>query len=267
MTINGWSRVFRRRSSVVRGSAAQDQEELRISAAMAHVQEQGNLDGFAGSRSERLALMATAMRRGLVAWNRSRDRYVLSALGRRYLEIHASRPRSAGRRSERRRAGRLMAAGVAALGCLGLVAVLSNGPSPIKSYLAHPMPAAVEAPSPTPSAPADDGARMLARADAPLARPEQAEAGAEPVSEQTAVAPSVEPATRETVTAKAEPQARSKETKSHRRHHAQSSRWWSARSHRGFEPRAASGYAQADPYRYYRGWNSFGRSNMFGFYR
>ena len=38
---------------------------------------------------------------------------------------------------------------------------------------------------------------MLARVDAPLARPEQAEAGAEPLSEQTAVAQSVEPATRE----------------------------------------------------------------------
>src|SRR5215469_11970144 len=89
MRVHGWSGVFRRRSSAVRSLAAQDREELRIGAAMAYVQAQGNLDGFSQSRSERLALMGTAMRRGLVAWDRSRECYVLSGRGRRYAEMYA----------------------------------------------------------------------------------------------------------------------------------------------------------------------------------
>jgi hypothetical protein len=134
---------FARHSSAVRGFRAQDQEELRIGAAMAHVEEWGNLDGFPGSRGERLALMATATRRGLVAWDRSSDRYSLSARSRRYLDIRAlpptgGWPRSAGHSPRHKWLRRLRAASIGALACLGLAALGSTGTWRITSYFADP---------------------------------------------------------------------------------------------------------------------------------
>jgi hypothetical protein len=60
---------------------AMDQEARKIGAAIEHIQAHGNLDGFPARRSERLALVATAARQGLVTWNRSRGRYDLTSRG------------------------------------------------------------------------------------------------------------------------------------------------------------------------------------------
>jgi hypothetical protein len=76
------SRVFRRHSSSLPTAAALDEEGLKIGAALAWISQQGNLDDFPGSRNERLALMTTAIRRGLVAWDRGHDRYKLTQLGK-----------------------------------------------------------------------------------------------------------------------------------------------------------------------------------------
>jgi hypothetical protein len=76
------SRVFRRHSSSLPTSAALDEEGLKIGAALTWISQQGNLDDFPGSRNERLALMTTAIRRGLVAWDRGHDRYKLTQLGK-----------------------------------------------------------------------------------------------------------------------------------------------------------------------------------------
>jgi hypothetical protein len=54
MWIDGWSS-----SSVVQTDAAQDEEELRIGAALAYMREQGNLDGYPSRRNERTTLMTT----------------------------------------------------------------------------------------------------------------------------------------------------------------------------------------------------------------
>lgn len=61
---------------------ARDEETMKIGAAMAWIHQQGNLDDFPGSRNERLALMTTAARRGLVVWDRFHDRYRLTQLGK-----------------------------------------------------------------------------------------------------------------------------------------------------------------------------------------
>jgi hypothetical protein len=82
MQVAPLSRVFGRQSSSLPTAAALDEEGLKIGAALAWISQQGNLDDFPGSRNERLALMTTAIRRGLVAWDRGRDRYKLTQLGK-----------------------------------------------------------------------------------------------------------------------------------------------------------------------------------------
>lgn len=76
---------FRRKSDGLPPWAALDQESLRISAAMEHVEDHGNLDAFPGGHNERLALMLTASRQGLVTWDRAGERYELTSLGRERL--------------------------------------------------------------------------------------------------------------------------------------------------------------------------------------
>src|SRR5947208_9273749 len=83
----GFWQTFRRKSDGLPPWAALDQEALRISAAMEHVQEHGNLDAFPGSQNEKLALMLTASRQGLVTWNREQQRYELTGLGRERLGL------------------------------------------------------------------------------------------------------------------------------------------------------------------------------------
>src|SRR2546421_550064 len=79
------SKAFGRKSEGLPPWAALDQESLRISAAMEHLEEHGNLDSFPGSQNEKLALIMTAGRQGLVGWNRERERYELTSIGRERL--------------------------------------------------------------------------------------------------------------------------------------------------------------------------------------
>src|SRR5262245_15951753 len=76
------------RSSADATFAAVDKESLWLGAAMAHIKANGNLDGLPSSRSERVAVMATVVRRGLVGWDKSRNQYVLTALGQKHLEAY-----------------------------------------------------------------------------------------------------------------------------------------------------------------------------------
>jgi hypothetical protein len=76
------SLVFRRQASGLPTAAALDEERLKIGAALAWIHQYGNLEDFPGSRSERMALMTTAIRRGLAAWDRGQNRYKLTKLGK-----------------------------------------------------------------------------------------------------------------------------------------------------------------------------------------
>ena len=57
------SNAFRRRPDGLPPWAALDQESLRISAAMEHIRDHGNLDSFPGNQNEKLALMLTLCKR------------------------------------------------------------------------------------------------------------------------------------------------------------------------------------------------------------
>src|SRR5437867_6352868 len=91
-----FSRPFRRKPDGLPPWAALDQESLRISAAMEHVQDHGNLDAFPGNQNEKLALMLTASRQGLVTWNRTQERYELTSLGRQRLGMRRALQESDG---------------------------------------------------------------------------------------------------------------------------------------------------------------------------
>jgi len=64
--------------------AARHQEALRIGAALEHIKAHGNLDGFPGDRCQRVALVSTAGKQGLLFWNRGSGRYELTIRGRRH---------------------------------------------------------------------------------------------------------------------------------------------------------------------------------------
>jgi hypothetical protein len=85
MSIVFLSKVFRQSSDALPSSTAPDEEKFRISAAMEHIRDHGNLDTFRGSRNLRLALTTIAIKRGLVAWDRRRKRYGLTSLGKQCL--------------------------------------------------------------------------------------------------------------------------------------------------------------------------------------
>src|SRR5712692_1660263 len=90
------SNAFRRRPDGLPPWAALDQESLRISAAMEHIRDHGNLDSFAGNQNEKLALMLTASRQGLVKWDRAGERYELTSLGRERLGMRGALQKSGG---------------------------------------------------------------------------------------------------------------------------------------------------------------------------
>ena len=135
MSIRLLSKAFRR--GFVPTRAAVDMEALRICAAMEHIKARGNLDGFPAGRSERLALMSTAGRQGLVVWDKSRSRYELTSLGEKRqgdLRTHVSdrsrADRVVGQDSVRSRMkSRLLGAVAGAAACVGLIAWLPLGSS------------------------------------------------------------------------------------------------------------------------------------------
>jgi hypothetical protein len=94
-----------------RTSPAVDLEALRIGAAMEHIKAHGNLDGFPARRGERLALVTTAGKQGLLVWNRSRGRYELTSRG--HWRVRALR--RAGRDALRARPGGAVRSGMNAV--------------------------------------------------------------------------------------------------------------------------------------------------------
>jgi hypothetical protein len=161
--------------------AALDMEALRIGAAMEHIKSRGNLDGFLAGRSERLALMSTAGKQGLVVWNKNRSRYELTSLGESRLGVsrtHVSDPsrsdRVVGPDSVRSRMkSRLLGAVAGAAACAGLIAWLPLGYSkaplvPQASRNSVTVPAAGASPLPA-SIRCMSNAATAARRQAPMA--------------------------------------------------------------------------------------------------
>src|SRR6266496_2287702 len=81
------SRAFGQRPAGLPAWATIDAEALRLASGLEHLDRHGNLDDFSETQSGKLALMATARRRGLVTWNRDASRYELTSLGRQHLGV------------------------------------------------------------------------------------------------------------------------------------------------------------------------------------
>jgi hypothetical protein len=60
-------------------------EHAKIHAVLAHIGRGGELADFPATKTQRLALLATASRRRLIGWDRARGRYQLTSSGRRAL--------------------------------------------------------------------------------------------------------------------------------------------------------------------------------------
>jgi len=88
MLIKILSRLLGRDSVAFRERSALDEDGLRLGAALVVIKQRGNLMQFAGSRTDMLALMTTAVKRGLIAWDLSGERYELTALGHSHLETY-----------------------------------------------------------------------------------------------------------------------------------------------------------------------------------
>ncbi len=170
MSIRLLSKAFRRSSVPTR--PALDMEALRICAAMEHIKARGNLDGFRAGRSERLALMSTAGRQGLVVWDKSHSRYELTSLGERRLgglrtlvsgPLRADRPVGQAPVRSRMKSGLIgVVAGAAA--CAGLIVWLPSDSSKPPSVLQAGVTSVTGAPPAAPplSAPAEVASREQA---------------------------------------------------------------------------------------------------------
>jgi hypothetical protein len=88
MIIRILSRLLGRGPVTFPERSALDEEGLRLGAALAVIKQRGDLMDVAGSRTDTLALVTTAVKRGLIAWDLSRERYDLTALGETHLEAH-----------------------------------------------------------------------------------------------------------------------------------------------------------------------------------
>jgi hypothetical protein len=147
-----------------------DLEALRIGAAMEHIKAHGNLDGFPAGRGERLALVSTAARQGLLVWERSRGKYELTGRGRR----HVRALRRAGRNALRERQGGAIRSSMNALVTAAGAVVVVGG-----VFLAfNPTSSTDLGPLGQPSAYFTSGAAVPARAQA--AQGMQPAAGVEP---------------------------------------------------------------------------------------
>jgi hypothetical protein len=73
-------------------STPAEHEARKIRAALAEIDQFGNLRSFAGARHEKLALFTTIRERGLVAWKRTCGQYELTLAGRKWLMNHGGTP-------------------------------------------------------------------------------------------------------------------------------------------------------------------------------
>jgi len=128
MIIRKLSRLLGRRLVALPERSALDEESLRLGAALAVIKQRGDLVDLAGSRTDTLALITTAVKRGLIAWDLSGERYDLTALGEAHLEAYrpagaaAPTPNPAAASSATATAGAAIAIAVTSLG--GVVATV-----------------------------------------------------------------------------------------------------------------------------------------------
>jgi hypothetical protein len=100
MDITRLSRLLGVGSAALPETSALDAEGLRLGAALAIIRQGGDLEHFAGSRAEMLALVMTATKRGLIAWDRGQARYDLTRLGEAHVRTYYAHPAHPQRETE-----------------------------------------------------------------------------------------------------------------------------------------------------------------------
>jgi hypothetical protein len=199
MRVAPLSRPFRRHSLKLPAARALDEESLKIGAAVAWIKQRGNLDDFPGSRTERMALMATAVRRGFVAWDRRHARYGLTQLGAKQAASYSPKvnvPSLDSAPLSNRFTGRLpamMAAFLVIAGSVALAAVYKSGGSSCYRSSRNSVPASVQESS-APCAPVANTALSPnpGSAGATPNAQEHAKAVGEPTSPPQAAGPTVQ---------------------------------------------------------------------------
>ena len=173
-------KAFRRQASSTPNATLVEEEQRRIGAALAYIRKCGNLDGFPASRNERLAIVTTALRRGIVAWDPRRELFVLTRRGAAQLPASARKGAAAGaplrgpgdvRDRSVRRPTSPAAATLAIAAWLGLAASIASGSFKVTSAVDtgdRPSPSAIAVPGtgadPTRAPDAAPGARPVATA-------------------------------------------------------------------------------------------------------
>jgi len=99
----------------------QEEQTLKIRSALGHIESKGGLDGFAGTPSEKQALLNTFDKQGLIKWNRTRARSELTRSGRKRLRL-ISRPKRAMNDRPPRMVYRVRSRGVASAWMITIVA-------------------------------------------------------------------------------------------------------------------------------------------------
>jgi hypothetical protein len=119
------TRLFRR---APRRREVLDAERQKIADALGHIRSRGNLDDFAGTRTERLALITTASKQGLISWAKARSRFELTSAGEKRLAMidraAAAGPARPARGTSRATMVKLAGAAAGLAGCVGLAAKL-----------------------------------------------------------------------------------------------------------------------------------------------
>jgi outer membrane biosynthesis protein TonB len=182
-------------------------ERLRIQAVLRHLGSGAALRDFAGSASEKVALVKTANQRGLIAWHKARGRYELTPAG--WCELAPTRRFGVGSMMLGTTLGATL--GAAALAVFWFTAGAAHGPAAPRSVVAGApaqvakfsapavtgavsnaapsvsTPATVATPTPAPAAPVPAAAPAPVPAAAPV-EPEPTKVVQEPTPEQLAEA-------------------------------------------------------------------------------
>ena len=156
---------------------------MKIDAMLRHLAAGGDIGDFAGTKYENLALVRTAVRRGLISWDGEGNRYTLTPVG--WSEVA---PRRFGVRSLIASTAIGAAIGAAALAFLWLPGVKWQG-----SAQATASPAVAKPAIATASAPADVGGRSIASMTATTASVAKPASAPAPAPKANPVAPAEPP--------------------------------------------------------------------------
>lgn len=101
----------------------QAEQALKLRSALCQIELKGGLEGFAGSSSEKQALLTTFDKQGVIRWSRIRSRYKLTREGRKRLRLALSQAHVVGQPARQPARLRFRAVPTGLLGIVGALAL------------------------------------------------------------------------------------------------------------------------------------------------